>query len=439
VLRRFSIDGAGTKVFVFDKARSASYPSAIRDAGSEKHFNTLEIEGQRLSFEKLFQAADDQLAELLEKITSARSVAGLTGRDREGLADVIAVQLIRTKLVRTSMRSVVEDLGRSLSDIGLDPEAVEGFVIPSEQDVRRAAVQTLLERDQFREALRNKDVVLFELTGQIRLWTSDNPVALYNSAPHGEVGLAARGVEIYLPIAPDLVLALLCPSIGLQLRIRQDAVASLPDDAQANIAAIARGIATGEPIRQGDETARALNGMQVSGSSRFLYSASDEFDFAREMLESHPDLKEVRTSMRMGRLGEGLPRRSTMPPGRWLILQGHLIDHVLSVDEPREDSPFIEVTTSSIGALEAALIDQPLVQAQVYEDGRPRRHMREIRLEVLDDAMPRRIRIVHNDDGLNQLVSGIRGEGCLDGWQGQHRRRWRCIYAGPRQVHYGVE
>lgn len=418
VLRRFSVDGAGTKVFVFDKLRSASYLSAIRDAGSEKYFNTLEIEGQRQSFEKLFQSADGQLAELLERITSARSVAGLTPHDREVIADVIAVQLIRTKLMRTSMRSVVEDLGRTLSDLGHDPDMVEGFAIPSEQDVRRVAVQTLLERDQFREALMNKDVVLIELIDQTRLWTSDNPVALRNSLPHGDVGLAARGVEIYLPIAPDLALTLLCPSIGLQLRIRQDVVSNLSSAAQANIAAIARGIATGEPIRQGDETARALNAMQVSRSSRFLYAASDEFDLAKEMLATHPDLREVKTSMRMGRLGEAMPRRERMPPGRWLILQGHLIDHVLGVDEVREDSPFIEVTTPSIGALEAALVDQPLVQAQVYEDGRPRRHMREIRVEVLDDAMPRRIRIAHNDEGLNQIVSGARSRRAPSGTKG---------------------
>jgi len=143
-----------------------------------------------------------------------------------------------------------------------------------------------------------------------------------------------------------------------------------------------------------------------------------EFDFAKEVLESRPDLREVKTSMRMGRLGEAMSRRKSMPPGRWLILQGNLIDHVLSVDESREDSPFIEVTTPSIGALEAALVDQPLVQAQLYEDGRPRRHMREIRLEVLDEAMPRRIRIAHSDEGLNQIVSGARSRRAPRGTKG---------------------
>jgi hypothetical protein len=195
-------------------------------------------------------------------------------------------------------------------------------------------------------------------------------------------------------------------------------VSSLSSAAQLNIAAIARGIATGEPIGQGDETACALNAMQVSRSSRFLYGASDEFDLAREMLESHPDLREVKTSMRMGRLGEGMPRRNAMPAGRWLVLQGRLIDHVLSVDEAFEDSPFIEVRTASIGALEAALVDQPLVQAQLYEDGWPRRHMREIRLEVLDEATPRRIRIAHSDEGLNQIVSGARSRRAPTGTKG---------------------
>jgi hypothetical protein len=41
------------------------------------------------------------------------------------------------------------------------------------------------------------------------------------------------------------------------------------------------------------------------------------------------------------------------------------------------------------------------------EDGRQWRHMLEIRLDVLDEGVPRRIRIAHRDEGLNQLLSGV--------------------------------
>ena len=115
VWRGFSFDQKQTQIYVFDKTRMTSFTSSVYNAGCENQFNTVEIEGQTVSFERLFQTNDDQLARLLNKIRNDRCLAGLIPEDRFALSEVVAAQMIRTKLVRTTLRSIAERFRRHLA------------------------------------------------------------------------------------------------------------------------------------------------------------------------------------------------------------------------------------------------------------------------------------------------------------------------------------
>src|SRR4051794_11692947 len=93
ILRRFSPDPARGQLYVFDKAKGRSFVSSIEGAGSENHSNTVEIEGRTVSFEGVFQTNDGQLARLLDKILTDRSLTGLASEDRDILAVVVAAQI----------------------------------------------------------------------------------------------------------------------------------------------------------------------------------------------------------------------------------------------------------------------------------------------------------------------------------------------------------
>lgn len=93
-----------------------------------------------------------------------------------------------------------------------------------------------------------------------------------------------------------------------------------------------------------------------------------------------------------------------MPPGMWLVLYGRQDHFMMAVSEPEACSPFIEVATTDVGPLLAALEDQPLRQAILFRDGVEVRRMREIRLELLDRTSPVRLRVVHSDDALNAML-----------------------------------
>lgn len=410
VLARFSIAGGGRQVYVFDKSDDRSWPSAIRDAGSENQFNTVEIDGIRASFEGAFQEVDTRLAMLLDRLAKERSLASLGPRDLIDLADVIAVQLVRTKLIRTSMRAIAEDFARAVSNAGLKPENIVNFRIPTEQDVRVAALATLNDRALFRDALVEKRAVLVEAGDGERFWTSDNPVVMFNSFPYGDTALKAPGVEVYYPFAPDLALAFYCRSIEYKLN---EVLALAPDALPAEVLSpemregfldLHNAMFSGRPTSLRAKAGRFVNELLVRRASRFLYASTDDFAAARDLLARHPPLRSIETLTTVGRMGGSLPPKHNMPPGLHLVIYGWVSHYMLPVEDWDERSRFIEVSTREVGMLTAVLNDQPLQQAVLFQDGAERRGMREIKLEVEAQGQCQRIRIVHKDDGLNAIL-----------------------------------
>jgi hypothetical protein len=406
VLTKFSIGGAGKQVFVFDKLEDRSWPSAIRDAGSENQFNTFEIDGERISFEDAFRDVDSRLAALLDRLSRERSLATLAPADCLDLADVVAVQLVRTKLVRTSMRAVAEGFLRAVADAGMDPAVISNVGVPTDQDARLAALAMLGERDGLREALAAKRAVLVEARGNDRFWTSDNPVAMFNTFPYGELGLSSPGIEIYYPFSPTLALAFFCRSIEQKIR---EALAlpssALSTEMRDRFADIHNAMLSGETTTLAANAARFVNGLQVRRSSRFLYAATDQFDLAREVLARDAELRNVESLTQVGRMGGGMPRKPNMPAGLWLVIYGRVSHYMLAIAEWDERSRFIEVSTSDIGTLAMALRDQPFQQATVFVDGVERRGMRQNKIEVVGQSIPQRVRIIHSDDGLNAILA----------------------------------
>jgi Protein of unknown function (DUF4238) len=130
----------------------------------------------------------------------------------------VAVQLVRTKPIRTSMRAVAEGFVRAVAGAGMDPAVISNVGVPTDQDARLAALAMLAKRDGLREALAAKRAVLVEARGNDRFWTSDNPVAMFNTFPYGELGLSSPGIEIYYPFSPTLTLTFFCQSIEHKIR-----------------------------------------------------------------------------------------------------------------------------------------------------------------------------------------------------------------------------
>jgi len=371
ILRHFSADKTRTKIYVFDKTSMRSYSSSIRNAGCENYFNTVEIDGKIVCYEGLFQANDNHLARLLGAITSSRSLEHITAEDRHTLSEVVAAQIVRAKIMRTTIISIAEQLSTSLRELDLDLGEVDGLSMPTDKEVRRAAFTSLLDLGNIISALREKRLILIHSNDSRVFWTSDNPVVLHNTFPYGEKGLDAPGIEIYFPVSSELVLGFFCPSI--ELKIQQLLTSKHSSINYEKFSEIYRGLQDGGSVSLGPETIPFLNSLQVLNSSRFLYAQNGDFAHARVVLEMNPDAQDIRSLFSVGPMGQGTPARPSMPPGLWVVFYGNRNHCMIPVDVWDQSSGFLEFETSDSTSLQAVLADQPLKQAVLFQDGVERR------------------------------------------------------------------
>lgn len=394
ILRRFSVDDRGTQIHVFDKIAGCSFVNSIEDAGAERDFNTVEADGSTISFEPLFDNIDGQLAHLVDRLVVEQTVACLYADDRRTLARVVAMQLLRTKMPRTSMQSLMEELRQQVEAWGWNPDELANGAVPTDQDARRAALEMLLRPDGLAASIEAKRTFLIRATPEQPLWTSDNPVALQQTYPYGDLGVSAPGIEIYFPISRDLALAFYCPSIELQMK--RALSLRLPRLDVDKFTEIYRGLQT---VFFGSDTTRFLNELQVLRSSQFLYSPRNNFELARRVIERAPQARTIKGLVGTGTLGQ---RRPGMPPGVCIVFFGREDHHVLHVEERLADQDeFMSVTTRDLDTLQRVIDDQPLVEAVLYEDGHGLHGMRDVRVEVTEGTLPLIVRVLHRDDASN--------------------------------------
>lgn len=379
LLKCFSVDNAGKQIYVFDKScGKASLKSIRKYAGLEHDFNKLETEDGVWNFEHIFQEVDDRLGLLLKQIHQSRDITVLSAEDRRNWADMVAVQLLRTPLMRTTMPQVAADLVDSLVDNGLAKP--EDFSLPTDNDSRVNAVKMFLNRNALSATLEDKDFVLFECAGSTSFLISDHPVVRQSTAPYGDTGLASPGVGIYLPLGPNLVLVMLCKSVRASLR-------------------------TGRPVRQSDSFVASFNTLQIAGSSRFLFGPENEFDAVRKTLEAHPELRHVKSHVKVGRMGYGLPSSNRMPEGQWLVLFGQSNHYMLPILNWSDEQG--EAETLDIETLTRALADAPFNEMRRYVDKRQFQMKRNVRIEILTNSAPIRFQICNADPAMDALDAAI--------------------------------
>ena len=177
--------------------------------------------------------------------------------------------MLRTKEIRLtfeqSVKQFSEKFGNNLSD-KLKKEVEESM---KKENVRKSHRRIILEsRGTFKEIIKKMKWILTLNKSKFPFWTSDNPVAKYNSidhSPYGNAGLTSLGIEIHFPINSKLSL-LICDPISFQL------------ESDKKVTKDYRHI-----IRERD--------LQVRDSTRFVFSNENKFDFAKTMLKENPELK----------------------------------------------------------------------------------------------------------------------------------------------------
>lgn len=394
VLRRFAPDADRTHVFVFDKSSGRTWPGGMDTTGSGKRYNTLtQSDGDRLNFEADFDKIDAAYARIGDDLAIVRDASKLNDATRRSLADVVAVQLLRTPIVRSTLAKLPRDLINELKARGLP--APEDAELPTDDDIRQSSRELIGDRAEPRALLLAKDLMLFEPDGEARFWTSDHPVVRYSSAPLGENGLASLGVEIYLPIAADLLLGFVCPSL-------RNEPLSWVDELGTRTATQGEVIRRGAPLKVDERVVNFFNSLQVQSSQRFLYASRDDFELARKMIALRPELSGNDSLIHMGKMGEALPRPGNLPPGEWLYLET-ADSHLLAPIRDYSAGGFgHEMSFPDLDLLDLALEQQPFVRAAIFAKAGGR-EMRGVKINVLDRGPPARIKLGFAETALQAL------------------------------------
>jgi hypothetical protein len=358
ILKNFSYLGHKQQIYVYDKKTSKSFLSSIVDAGSENYFNTVKAGEFELNFEELFDEVDETFSKLVSKLIAAQSTTCLSIEEKERLIVCLAHQYMRTKMRRTTLISVQQQLKERIEKEGWSSENVP---VPDEEQAKMAHLLQLAEMEDLVRSFDEK--LLIVLISSDKLWISDNPIVMHNGLPYGDLGIKERGIEIYFPVSEHLVLGLFCPSMIETLKEKYP---------QFHVQPLLEHFLSKMPMSA--QHVRYLNRLQVYSSSRFIYSSGNDFAIADEILNQHPEYREVRTQITVGEMGKGpLPKRN-MPAGDYLVVYGKRFNHMIKVNVI-ECHITAKFTTDNKAEMQRLENDKPHQRANIYSDGRVTKHL----------------------------------------------------------------
>lgn len=306
-------------VNVFDKKTRRIYTPNINDVMGENYFNTVEIAGIKICAEEITEKFDNFTAPIVKSIIQSRSLSLISNDDRERLLYFIALQINRGIAARNSVNDMMDQfrnkLIRSVGEENLPPEVTQ----LEDEDQRKLFNITNLfaSLDELVETLRTRDMLLMGANATRRLMLGDNLITIHNSLPAddlwGNLGLACEGIQIYMPITPDLVISLWCPTLlesfvearercrvidgrlqatellaaphlKTQIKMQRQALAEKASGVEATLNAARQKSA----IPMTDDNILHQNYLQVAYAEQYLISATGDFHPATEMLDKDP-------------------------------------------------------------------------------------------------------------------------------------------------------
>lgn len=304
ILRHFCFDKQN--LYVLDKKTGEIFPSSIRNAGSENDFYSSDEGRHQESIESKLSALETVSAPIFDRIIKKESLTSVTEYEHAIICLFVAVQLLRTNDEREALRQINSAICAWARRSGYDPKKdIENFQEMSEEDVKKYSIYALRTVPaDLAKCIYEKERCLIKAPFGGEFYTSDHPVTMHNNFPRpgrGNLGLALKGIEVHFPISPNLCVSFMCPQTVAAIRTR----------VRKHLAMIAAGVCypidMSEPELFVDQFDRKIvreikpenlefhNSLQVSQSTRFLYSRSAQFELAKDMLKTNPELKEPRS------------------------------------------------------------------------------------------------------------------------------------------------
>ena len=301
------------QVHVFDLIEKKSFTTSIGNIMGERRYNDFWINEDTMgTIEPASGRIESHVAPLIEKIRAERKLE----RTPECLGDLalfMAFQFMRTKKMRLLPERLNAQVRAKVRRMGLDPARVDGLSQWDENKLKNEHVQQQLRSlVEFTKIFAKKEFFLMTAAEGSSFYLGDHPVVMHNDEPRrlmsGGLGIGVQYIQIYLPLAADLMLCAYCPAVLGQLMKSQDeemtkaqgmALRSLMDGRvtadQMKAALVAakeydlispliQTIRAGEPVRVNREQVQGYNSLQAFQAHRFVIDPDGRFDVAKEMI-----------------------------------------------------------------------------------------------------------------------------------------------------------
>jgi hypothetical protein len=301
LLRNFS-SGKKPRLWVFDKSTEQVFQAHVRNVAAERRFYDLTVGQTLVSLEAALGALETLASTVVRQIVSDHHLRSLTSDDRAVIASFVAVQIVRVRHHRERLLALDRSLREEFRARGIDAEQIANYKALTRDDAKFLSIQAALAPDEYAKHILDKTWLLFETKPSHPFYIGDNPVTLQNlvhDGPRGNLGIAARGIEIYLPISSTLALGFYCRSheekirSGLE-RYRSRALRNPELAKQIDFGPVVEmheAMTKGNALGSTPENVENQNSLQVWASERFVFSAVSDFSLPKTMIRDDPKYK----------------------------------------------------------------------------------------------------------------------------------------------------
>lgn len=218
ILRNFG-NKKKRRLHVFDKQNGCLFVTSVRNVACESRFYDFKFRSQTLTLEPALSRIEDDAKPLFSRVLDEDSLSVLSEKERASLSIFFSIQFTRTRWYLEQWRSIPTMLGKKLRQMSESEESLKGLErylrIPDKNETTMGFTHMISEApNNYAAQFANKIWVLLKADRKHPFIIGDNPLALQNiidMKPHGNIGLAVRGIEIYFPLSPTRALALWCP------------------------------------------------------------------------------------------------------------------------------------------------------------------------------------------------------------------------------------
>jgi hypothetical protein len=288
VLRNFQNESG--YLYVLDKATEKVHKSTALNAGHENNFNTVELHGERINLEQLFQKSDAALGRILNKFKTFTKTWELTEEDITDLHEAVIYQMFRTNSSRLSMLQF-SDILRDFIGPWVEPDLIPAM---GPEDAKFASLSRIEEHLKLKTHLSDRKLVVVKAPKGSSFWTSDNPVVFFNIHKDRRRALKIPGTDVFMPLSKDLLVSFMCETTydNVRRNVEIHRKHKVPiDDASLSFF---KAVEDRELVEVLPDNVVHYNWLQVTDSTRFLYSSTDDFSMALDVIKENPELNEAK-------------------------------------------------------------------------------------------------------------------------------------------------